>query len=334
MKINSAQLSAWLKNNQLSTYKLFLLFGPDQSGIAYNASLIEKGLIESEEASVVRISFKEIKDNIGALSDHLNAQSLFGEKTIVALSDVPTSTGKHFLDFIKTKSWHNRLILISEDLKPAAALRKLGEADNEILTIACYKEDSRQIEGFIATLVKDNGYHLDVGVASEIARVLPTNKMLITNELEKLMLYKLDEKRIVLDDVIEVLSEGKELELDNLCVALALKKAPLLKQELERAEHDEISPIMILRVLQKYLVRLKDIVSAKEKGASVEAYIAKLIPPVFFKAKDNLVLVAKKLSYQQVLELLDAATKLELDVKKNYSMQYMVLSFELLKRCG
>ncbi|MFN8832248.1 MAG: DNA polymerase III subunit delta, partial [Alphaproteobacteria bacterium] len=306
MKINSGQLNVWLKSNHLAAYKLFLVFGPDEAGVSYNTSCIEKGLMALEEASIVRIAFKEIKDNISSLADHLNAQSLFGEKTIIALSDVPTSTGKQFLDFVKTKSWHNRLILISEDLKPASALRKLGETDKDILTVACYKEDARQIEGFISAYIKEQGYNADMDVPSEIARVMPTNKMLIKNELDKLMLYKLDEKRLTIEDVIEVLSNGKELELDNLCVAVALKRAALVKSELERAEHDEISPIMILRVLQKYCVRLKDIVAAKEKGTNVEAYIAKLMPPVFFKAKDNLVAVAKKVSYQQVLELLDA----------------------------
>lgn len=313
--------------------KLFLVFGPDEAGVIYNASYIEKLLLEGREALTVRVTFKEIKDNLSKLLDELNSQSLFGEHKVIVLDSVPAAPGKPFLDLLKRGGWPNTLLVIGDDFKPTSAIRKFFEVAKDALCVACYKEDVRQIEGFIREYLQESKYQVDQNVVAEIARILPTNKFLIQNELDKLLLYTLDAKAIHMQDIVDCFADAKELELDDLCVAFALKNAVVLKREIERAERSDISTILILRVLQKYLTRLYELMKLKEQGMSIDTAVGKLMPPVFFKAKDNLVKVARSVTKQSVVELLYTMLKLELSVKKNYSTQYMVLSFELLKSC-
>ncbi|MCE2991389.1 MAG: DNA polymerase III subunit delta [Candidatus Jidaibacter sp.] len=325
MKINGNQLEAWIKSNGISALLFALVYGPDEGGADINAARIAQEFAKTSASEISKIDFKEIKDDPSMLVTRLNSVSLFGDITILIIENCPQTLPKQMLEFLNKASFSGKLILKAGELRPTSNLRKLAENSEKALSIACYKDDQRQIEVYVRTFLQERGAKFDSAVISILAQVLPANKLVIASELEKLITYKSGEQ-ITISDVQDVISDSQEAALDDLCVYFALGQKPQILKVLERAINTDTSFMLILRVLQRYLSRVLEVLSHKETGLSVDSAVLKLAPPVFFKQKDNLIRVCKALDQQKVLAMMQDLVKLELECKRLPVDQYMLIS--------
>lgn len=207
--------------------------------------------------------------------------------------------------------------------------------EKNALSIACYKDDPKQIEGFVSTYLTAQGVKFDADVPSILANILPSNKMVIKSELEKLVTFNNKDGALTAEDIRDVISDSQELALDDLCVAVALSNKVAILKAMEVATQTETNYMLVLRVLQKYLNRILDVYSKTAEGLSIDMAIAKLSPPVFFKQKDNLIRVCKTLDKDKVLSMLSDIVHLELECKKRNIDQLLVISnFFTLKKAG
>lgn len=331
MKINGNQLETWIKNNNISTVMFALVYGPDAGGVDINAARIAKAFDTTGNSSVTKFDFKDIKDDFSSLVDELSSVSLFGDTKIVMLEDCPQSLPKKMLEFLEKASFAGKLILKSGELRPTSNLRKLSENSTSALSVASYKDDVRQIEIYVRSFLQERGAKSDAAVVSVLAQILPPNKLLVACELEKLITYKFGEQ-ITLKDVEDVISDSQEIGLDDLCVSVALGQKPQINKLIERAINTDISFMLILRVLQRYFVRVLDVLAYMEAGMGVDMAVGKLAPPVFFKQRDNLIRVCRLASKQKILTLTADLVKLELDCKRLPMDQYMLITNYLNSR--
>ncbi|MDF3047402.1 MAG: polymerase subunit delta [Candidatus Midichloriaceae bacterium] len=325
MKINGNQLDSWIKSNGIGALLFALVYGPDEGGIDINAARIAKEFAKSSNSEISKIDFKEIKDDLSALSTKLNSVSLFGDGTILIIENCPQTLPKQMLEFLQKSSFSGKLILKAGELRPTSNLRKLAENSEKALSIACYKDDQRQIEIYVRTFLQERGARFDAAVTSILSQVLPANKLVIASELEKLITYKAGEQ-ITVSDVQDVISDSQEAALDDLCLYFALGQKPQILKVLQRAINTDTSFMLILRVLQRYLSRVLEVLAHKESGLSIDSAVLKLAPPVFFKQKDNLIRVCKVLNQQKVLAMMQDLVKLEFECKRLPVDQYMLIS--------
>ncbi len=325
MKLNGNQLETWKKNNNMSDIKFVLVYGPDEGGIEINAASVAKGFANGRDAQLSKFDFKLVKDDFSMLADELASISLFGDQKIVILEDCAQSLPKAMLEYLEKANFAGKLILKAAELRPTSNLRKLAENTKGALSIACYKDDVRQIETYIRSFLQERGAKFESSVIPALAQILPANKLLIACELEKLITYKQGET-ITLESVEEAISDSQEVGLDDMCIAVALgQKAQILKL-IERAINTDTSFMLILRVLQRYFNRVLEVLAHAESGMSVDMAVGKLAPPVFFKQKDNLIRICKTATKQKILALNADLVKLELDCKRKPVDQYMLIS--------
>lgn len=335
MKLNSIQLEMWLKKNNVESFKIFVVYGQDEGGIDIATQSIIKAISAGSEATINKFNFKDVKDDASMLAMELNSVSLFEDKNIVIVEECGQGFAKAVMEYLKEAKFSSYLILKGTDLKPASGIRKLGEDGANCVSVACYKDDPRQLEGFISTYLSAQGIKFEPDVPAMLANIMPSNKMIIQSELEKLITFNNKDGAITSEDVREVISDSKELALDDLCVAVALSNKARIVKSMDLAINNEISYVMILRVLQKYLNRILDVYSKVEGGLTVDMAIAKLSPPVFFKQKDNLIKVCKTLDKNKVLSMLSDVVYLELECKKRNIDQLVVISnYFTLRKAG
>jgi DNA polymerase III subunit delta len=331
MKINANLIENFLQKIP-SGLKVFLLYGPDEGRIRITLDRLIKHYKKAGDVAVERLDFKDVRNDIRILSDELNSISLFNDTKLVIVENCVATLNKDFINLIANLRNGSELILVAGDLKPTSNLRKTCETLDVCAVIACYKDDPYQMQQYIREYLSSQKFSFDKDVPYLISEILPSNRMLVAGELEKLITYAFDNASITKDDVIDVISESSEITLDELCVAFITKNRLLIQENIARATSDNTSFMLLIRVLQKYVVRLIEILNHKETGLSTEQAVSKLVPPVFFKQKDNVVRCADSISKSRAFNLLDSLLQLEISCKSS-SFSPEILLYNYLTLC-
>lgn len=314
MKLNANTIEAFLKNLS-NTIKTFLIYGPEEGLIQITSNRLVAHFSSDNEVIVIKYDFKDIKDSPQLLREELSTSSLFGEKKLILIENCTASVSKEFGLFIQNNISDTKLIFISGELGPSSTLRKLFETAASCAAIACYKDDPIQMQRFISQYLSARNFKFDNDVPVVLSEILPSNRLLVSNELEKLITYNFYEKQIEFDDVIHVIHESSEVGLDELCVGFINKDQVLIQKNISRMLSENTNFMLIIRVLQKYVSRIIEVISHQEQGLSIDQAIAKLAPPVFFKQKDNLVKCARSINQAKAFQLMDSLLKLEIQSK-------------------
>lgn len=316
MKLNSNNFETWQKGKSISNYKKILVYGPDEAAVEYIQIKI-LSLFAQEGFQKTALTHKEIREEPSLLNDSLNESSLFGDRKVIVIEDI-SNPAKAFLDSFIQPIFQNHLIVKAGDLKPASALRKGCEGNKDFLVIPCYAEDPKSIEMFIANHLRANSVVFDRDVPSMLANILPSNRSIVIQELDKLMLYVGAARNIECQDVEEICIEAREANFDDLCEAFALKNYKMLDDIFRVLHQSEVSIIGALRIMQRYFDRVLFVLSNMNAGMQLADASAKLTPPLFFKAKDRFLKIARTLNYDQSLLITKFLMECELLAKQNY----------------
>ncbi|MFI4984189.1 MAG: DNA polymerase III subunit delta [Rickettsiales bacterium] len=314
MKLNSNTFPSWLQSAR-SDVRLFLIYGYDQGQVKMlTDDLLNHFRKKFAEINLVNFGFDQIKSDLSMLRNELASVSLFGGQKIVVISSSSATIAKDFLAIIEKDQTGSIIIFQADELRPASSLRKFFEATESCAAIACYKDDQASLEKYIRQFFIDKSVEVVREVPSLLASLLPSDRMVVRAELEKLLLYKDDqEPPINVLDVNSVIADATELSFDDLCVAYVLQDHKNVQKQLSRIMSQDANFMLIIRVMQKYLYRVFEVLCSTEAGISVDAAVGKLSPPVFFKQKDNLIRVVRLLKLDfikmKMLELINLESK-------------------------
>jgi DNA polymerase-3 subunit delta len=327
MKINSAYLESSL--GKLQGLRFILVYGQEEGQIRLVSQKLQKLFLKDGDIdfNLVCFNFKQVRDDIALLKNEMASVSLLGGDKVIVIEDCPATVAKDILETIKKPIGKAKIIMVSDDLKPTSNLRKLFEAEDSCAAIACYKDDPGQMTKFIGQYLSKLGVTYEPAVPSALANLLPANRLLVTNELEKLVTYCYQEK-ITLDDAAKVIAGGKELLLDDLCFALFKQNKQAIIKLLSTVVAEETNFVLIIRTLLKYAMRLLEIKNHMNNGATAEKAVDSIKPPVFFRQKDNLIAVAKTISLEKVDWWVKKLLQLELECKSGkFNPQQIIYNF-------
>lgn len=330
-KVYSYQYDNWKKWDALQKTKFFLIYGPDEGGVEIMTGALLRDLLTIGDSDIIKQDFKEAKSDCTHCITHLNSISLFGNTGIVVLSDSGPAIPKEMAEILSNTTFPGRLIFKAGDLKTSSGLRKFVEGAASGVAIGCYKEDAKQIEAYIKQFFAEKKVEAERGVASVLTEILPPNKLIIASELEKLCLYA-NGRMVSTEDVEACVSDSQEMSLDELCNCIFDSSKNSILKFMKRARASDSNYMLIIKVMQRYVGRVLNVLASVEAGLSVEQAVEKLKPPVFFKQKDSLVAVCKKADSQNLLALSEDLLKLELVCKKSMLDQYMTIENFLIKR--
>ena len=107
------------------------------------------------------------------------------------------------------------IVIEAGDLRKGAPLRKLVEASPAGAALPCYEDDERSIGAVIDTTLRDVGIAIERDARELLMSLLGSDRMATRAELEKLVLYAGNSKRIGYDDVIAAIADSSGLALDD-----------------------------------------------------------------------------------------------------------------------
>lgn len=312
MKLNSNTFASWLKSASRDV-RFFLIYGYDLGQVKMlNDDLISHFHKCSEEVNLVSIEFDRIRGDLSLIKDELASRSLFGGTKIICITGCAAVISKDFLSILESDKSGSIVIFQAEELRPTSSLRKAFEEMANGVAVACYKDDQASLEKFIRQFFVDRNIQVDNSVPMILASLLPANRLVVRGELEKLLLYKDDhDLAISSEDIEKVIADAADLSFDELCTAYLLKNSKEVQIQLKRVLSQDANFMLIIRVLQKYLYRVFDVLNSLQSGMAHDLAITKLSPPVFFKQKDNLFKVMKATNILEIKAYISDLLELE-----------------------
>jgi DNA polymerase-3 subunit delta len=330
MKLNPEQLNTSLANEL--KYRKFLIFGPEESVIETTFTSLTNNVKKNADVDVQQIDYSTAKNDIALVRDGLKSKSLFGGSKLIVVSGISGNISKEFIELCKEPVKNGILILLAGDLGKTSQIRKLAESADDMCATACYKPDAKAIYSLIRSKMQTLGLTFDSNIVNMIAELMPLNSIIIEGELEKLAIYKLDEKNVTEEDVIACFSYSGESSIDDLINAIVSKNLVFKNKQMKRLLHSEINFMLVIRSLVNFFHKLVQVhVIALDKNVIPTHAIQSLTPPLFFKSRDNMILAVNNFSLSQAKIIIGRLIELERRCKSGSVDPSLLLQHFLLR---
>ncbi|MEK9660851.1 MAG: DNA polymerase III subunit delta, partial [Alphaproteobacteria bacterium] len=231
-----------------------------------------------------------IRGDAAMLVDEALARAFGGGRRVVLVTDAADGVTDAFRELLSHPALADpdcALVLArAGELAARSSLRKLFESAENAAALACYADEEEALARLVGKSLVEAGLSASPEIVDAIAARLGPDRLLNRREVEKLVLYVGDTTEVGLDDVSACLGDSVEAAIDDAVMAATDGDYRLLDRTLDRAWSEGISPVAILRAGQRHLQRLHLAGTvAGLPGKSLDAAMASLRPPVFFKLK-------------------------------------------------
>jgi len=215
---------------------------------------------------VTRLTEDDLKSDPARLADSLAELSLTGARRVVSLrlSTDNAAAARTIETVLKGETPSEAALLIEAgELRKTSRLRKLAESHDAALAAPVYTDDAGDLARLADTALAREGLTLEPDARAALAPLLEGDRLFARQELEKLILYKgVDEERrdgevrVTRADVLAVCAAGMDIAVDQ-CVDAALEgDAAGADRAYARGLDAGLSPVAVLRVLQRRIDQL------------------------------------------------------------------------------
>lgn len=307
MKVKEPQIARALDAPD-GKVRLYLLYGPDESGSRTLAARLERAMGAGAER--IDLDGATLKDDPARLCDEALALSMFGDRRFIRVTggDECTEAVDALLGGNNTG---DPVVLIAGPLKPASTLLKRVLDDPAVLACQNYRPEGANVDELAVALGRTHGLRLSRDVARTLAANCLGDRAILEREIEKLSLYldaAPDRPREADAAALEAIGAGlDEVDTGALIDAVMDGRPADVARELSALDESTAGPIPALRGLARriaLLARLRGEVEAGARPANVMASAGKAL---FFKERDG---VARQLARWDAGRLRTAGTRI------------------------
>jgi DNA polymerase III subunit delta len=287
--------------------------------------------------------------SIAELLDRAQTPSLMAPFQVFFIRGVKTlySRGSHkeefelIADYAKNPNPNAVLIFVADHLSIPADVRRMEMQDKdryerirETLGETCAIIELARVDEadgmrWISTTAEAQGVKIESDAARELVDALGSDMMLVANELEKLMLYAGDKKRITLGDVETMVLAAKQRSLYELTDAISAKDKTraleVLNALLSTADGDEAAIghlFMLAKTFRQMLVILEK--NVRDTRAIWQAlWQGFRVPP--FAAEDIIRQARRYKGRKELTRALRLIARADLELRSNPPSKRLVL---------
>lgn len=320
MKLERQALDRFLKQPSEDVAAV-LIFGPDEGMVHERASLMTRAILgdADDPFRLTELSGDDLKTDPARLSDEARAIAMMGGRRVIRITRV-TDALESLFDSVLTEHRDSRQALIvieAGDIGSKSSLKKLFEALPHAGAVACYRDEARDLPLIIAQQVKEAGCEIDRDAIEYLAANLGGDRGVTRSEIDKMLLYMGEEKRIALKDAMACVADQAAVGLDDLCQAVGLGELKSLERQLER-NLAETHPIMLVKMVSKHFLRLHQVIARLQRGENLDAAINSLQPRLFWKAVDSFKVQSRRWSAGAIAQALLRLAELEAEAMRHH----------------
>jgi len=312
----------------------YLIYGLDKSLIKNEIEKIKKELKASE---IIKYSLE--KDNLEDIILDASLVNMFAEKKVILVSDALIfASGKKEENVNALENYLNNFnsdtyIIFECPTEKIDTRKKITKKLSEIGTIIeTKKKDASYVKQYITDILKENNYTIES--LEYLMSKVGTNVDNVKNELDKLMIFKMEDKIITNTDIDKLMIPALEDEIFALTDAVVksdVKRSLELLEEFLNKSYDEMQIIILLASQFRFMYQVKRLANknmkenAITKELSANPYRVKItLKNSYYYNETNL------LSYLKKLADLDKNIKLN-NIDKNLELQLFLMNKDYKK---
>lgn len=327
MKLPFARIETFAQKPD-SGVKAVLLYGPDAGLVAERGRQMLHATVDdlSDPFRFVQFAYDDICEDSARLADEINAMSLMGGRRFIRIVDASGGMDTALGTALLSSKSDTLVVFEAGDLAPTSALRKFFEAEPSVVALPCYKDDIGAVRKVVETRLREAGFMWDGDAITYLTRSFAGDRLVIISEVEKLITYMGDDKKITLDAVKACVGDNVESSLDELCAAVALRDLALIEKNLQRILSEGMGAIAPIRALLRYFFRMQQVRGHMALGMDEAQAMATLRPPVFFKQVDAFKGHLRIWNVGAIDNMIVALNKLEAECKQTGSPAELLLT--------
>jgi DNA polymerase-3 subunit delta len=200
-----------------------LIYGPDLGLVRerVDALLRAAGSNSADPFSVVTLEGDALAGDPGRLADEARTVGLFGGRRFVHVRAGNRNFNDALESLLADPPADTLVVIEAGELRKGAPLRKIAEASPSAAAIACYADTERDLSRLVERTLRDAGLSADADARDTLVRLLGGDRLATRSELDKLILYAGEKRRIEFEDVHAIIADSSALVLDDAVDAAA-----------------------------------------------------------------------------------------------------------------
>ena len=269
-------------------FQSFLIYGPNEGLIRENIDVVYKNFSKGTDCEKININSKQLDDSISILNDEISTISLFSEKKFIVL-DSPKEKHVSIIEDSFSLDFKNTCMVVKQgNLTKSSSIRKLYETSKNHFCLACYDDDIKALSLLLEKFQKEHNIKFDSDVKSFLLDNLSNDRMIIKNELEKILLSLSQHDQIVdIEKLRDILYDSAHTDLQQINNSILFGNIEKGSKSLEKLFNLGTNPIAILKSFNNYILRIRLTQVELSKGKQFDEAIKVLRPPVFWKEKSD-----------------------------------------------
>lgn len=306
----------------------YLIYGVDKYLIDKEIDkIIKKNKIDNN--SIIKYSLNE--DNIDNILEDANTFNLFSDTKLIIVNDANIFTSSNdiltdkIINYLNNYNDKSYLVftLLSDKIDNRKKITKVMSDKGNVIDLNKKDVDTN----YIISYLKENGYQINMSDARMILNKVGNNLFSINNELDKLMLFKLEDKVIDKNSIDLLINENIDSSLFALVDSITNKD----KDKMLKLYHEcllESDPIMIINMLANKYILLYQVKRLISDGYSDDKIAKELeVHPYPVKLARNM---CYSYSVKEILDIILKLANLDKDIKLGNVNGEVGLEFLLL----
>jgi DNA polymerase-3 subunit delta len=315
LKFNGKQIISFL-NAPDPAFRVVLCYGADQGLVHERTQGLLKAQVEdpNDPFRVSHLTGAEIKRNPSRLYDEVATQSLIGGDRVVLIALGGEDIAKHVGECLGNKN-SSLIIIEAGSLGPKSPLRRLVEKSKISVAMPSYLDDAHSLNDLIESMMGETEKVLDPEAKNYLINNIGSDRLVSRSELDKLITYMGQDKKIKVDDVLAIVGDNGAFSLDKITYPLAGGNHLQTEINLERAFKEGQTPITILRATIRHFHKLHLALSYMQKGQTPREALRAIKPPIMYLFVDQFVQQLEKWSGPKIDRALALLTDAEVKCK-------------------
>lgn len=283
MKVPPARAAAFLRDP--GAVRVVLLHGDDEGLIRQRADALTL-LVAAAPDDPFRVAWLDSSSH-DRLAEEASAIAMLGGRRVVRVRDV----GDALLDGVEAameEPGDSLVVLEAPSVTRRSKLLAAIEAAPRGASLACYPEEGNELRSSIAARLTEAGIRADPDALDWLRDHLGGDAATTRGELDKLVLYAGGTGRLDLDAVRSCVGDQAATSMDDAVYAATLGDIESSDRNVERAFAEGLSAVGLLRGMLGHLVRMHQARGRMDVGASAEAAVKGMRPPVFWKREKDM----------------------------------------------
>ena len=306
----------------------YLIYGVDKYLIDKEIDkIIKKNKIDNN--SIIRYSLNE--DRIDNILEDANTFNLFSDTKLIIVNDANIFTSSNdiltdkIINYLNNYNDKSYLVftLLSDKIDNRKKITKVMSDKGNVIDLNKKEVDTN----YIISYLKENGYQINMSDVRMILNKVGNNLFSINNELDKLMLFKLEDKVIDKNSIDLLINENIDSSLFALVDSITNKD----KDKMLKLYHEcllESDPIMIINMLANKYILLYQVKRLISDGYSDDKIAKELeVHPYPVKLARNM---CYSYSVKEILDIILKLANLDKDIKLGNVNGEVGLEFLLL----